>query len=281
LASEFLEKLVPLIDKEDAHPSIYKMTDQGILPSLTTVLVQEVDRFNKLVKVIKATLMELRRAIAGEVVLSADLEKMYNDFLYGKVPLLWSKVGYPCLKPLSSWYPDFLARMAFLRTWMQNGNPASYWISGFFFPQGFLTGVLQTHSRRFAIPIDEVAFQTHVQTVEHTELHSAADTGVYIHGVYIEGCRWDGDNGSLAESAKAVLYQAMPAVHLDCVHKSEVQASEEIYAAPLYKTSLRQGVLSTTGLSTNHVMNVDLPSLSHDPAHWIHRGVALLCMLND
>ena len=70
-----------------------------------------------------------------QVVLSADLEKMYNDFLYGKVPLLWSKVGYPCLKPLSSWYPDFLARMAFLRTWMQNGNPASYWISGFFFPQ--------------------------------------------------------------------------------------------------------------------------------------------------
>ena len=52
---------------QDAHPSIYKMTDQGILPSLTTVLVQEVDRFNKLVKVIKATLMELRRAIAGEV----------------------------------------------------------------------------------------------------------------------------------------------------------------------------------------------------------------------
>lgn len=42
LALEFLEKLVPPIDKEDAHASVYQVTDQGILPSLTTVLVQEV-----------------------------------------------------------------------------------------------------------------------------------------------------------------------------------------------------------------------------------------------
>lgn len=68
------------------------------------------DRFNKLLKVIQATLLELRRAIAGEVVLSTDLERMYNDFLYAKVPTLWSRVGYPCLMPLGSWYTDFLAR---------------------------------------------------------------------------------------------------------------------------------------------------------------------------
>mmetsp|Transcript_46773 Transcript_46773/g.83798 ORF Transcript_46773/g.83798 Transcript_46773/m.83798 type:complete len:4084 (-) Transcript_46773:846-13097(-) len=281
LALEFLERLPPPIDKEDAHPSINKLTPAGILPSLTTVLVQEVDRFNKLVATMEATLLELRRAIKGEVVMSTDLEKMFNYFMYSKVPVLWGKVGYPCLMPLGSWFNDFLARMDFLRSWLQDGNPASYWISAFFFPQGFLTGVLQTHSRQFQLPIDEVRFQCTVLAEQPNEVFSGPETGVHIHGVYLEGCAWDAAGASLSESQKGVLYTQMPVIHLECIHKSEVQPSDEIYAAPLYKTSLRCGVLSTTGLSTNHVMNIDLPSLSHEPVHWIHRGVALLCMLND
>ena len=96
---------------------------------------QEIDRFNILMKRIKSTLLELRRAIAGEVILSFELEKMYNDFVFLRVPALWSKAGYPSLKPLGSWYDDFILRVAFLQKWLLEGRPPSYWISGFFFPQ--------------------------------------------------------------------------------------------------------------------------------------------------
>lgn len=76
-----------------------------------------------------------------------------------QVPQIWAKVAYPCLKPLGSWFKDYLRRVAFMRTWLTEGQPSCFWLPGFFFPQGFLTGVLQVHARKYTIPIDTLAFQ--------------------------------------------------------------------------------------------------------------------------
>lgn len=105
----------------------------------------------------KLTLRETVRALKGLVVMSPDLEGVSSAVFDNRVPALWEAKAYPSLKPLSSWVSDLLERLAFVQRWIDGGVPAVYWISGFFFPQAFLTGTLQNFARRHEFPIDTVS----------------------------------------------------------------------------------------------------------------------------
>eukprot|EP00971_Amphidinium_carterae_P119577 2368974-Amphidinium_carterae.1 len=66
---------------------------------------------------------------------------------------------YPSLKPLSSFFDDMLLRFEFFKDWIEHDQPISFWISAFYFPQGFLTSVLQAYSRSNMIPVDQLGFE--------------------------------------------------------------------------------------------------------------------------
>ena len=70
---------------------------------------------------------------------------------------------------------------------------------------------------------------------------------------------------------------------LPCIHfKPAVNHKQPpgTYATPVYKTAVRKGVLSTTGMSTNFVVAVELPT-DESEQKWILAGVAALCNLTD
>ena len=147
-----------------------------------------------MLKTMRNSLNDLEKAIHGFIVMSDVLDKQYLSLQNGQVPGNWAKVAYPSLKPLASWYLDLQERVRFMDDWLQNGTPKSYWISGLFFPQGFLTGVLQTHSRQYKIPIDKLQYGFTIleaETIE--EIDEAPEDGVYVHGFYLDGARYNRD----------------------------------------------------------------------------------------
>lgn len=112
------------------------------MDSLEIFRNQEIDRFNILINTLMNTLRDLQMAILGQFVMSLDLELMFSSFLNQKVPALWEKVSYLSLKPLGSWVNDFIQRVEFFQEWIRKGTMDSYWVSAFFFPQGFMTANL-------------------------------------------------------------------------------------------------------------------------------------------
>jgi dynein heavy chain len=70
-----------------------------------------------------------------------------------------------------------------------------------FFPQGFLTGVLQTHARQYRIAIEKLDFAFEIMEQEGPEeIEGKPEDGVYIYGLYIEMARWDRESGHVTES---------------------------------------------------------------------------------
>ncbi|CAB0032367.1 unnamed protein product [Trichogramma brassicae] len=274
MKADIYDRLPDSFDLEEAqkaHPASY-------LESMNTVLVQEMERYNRLLREIKTSLSLLEKAVKGLIVMTPDLETLCAHMLANKIPPSWRRASaYPSLKSLMGFVQDFIERMNFFQDWFANGKPAVFWISGFSFVHAFLTGAAQNYARKYKISIDLLDFD--FQALPYFTTQRPPDDGVYVRGMFLAGARWDLKSMRLDEALPKQLHDQMPLVWIKPCIRTSIEPRGR-YVCPLYITSERFGTLKTTGHSTNYVLDILIDT--HLPvSHWIKRGLALLCQLDD
>jgi dynein heavy chain len=240
--------------------------------SMNTVLSQETEKYNRLIEILMKSLENILKALSGFITMDDDLEKLADSLYNQRVPVAWGDI-FLSLKPLMSWIEDLIARIKFFNNWIENGTPNVFWISGFSFPQAFITGTLQNYARKYSIAIDRISFDfKYLDTLKPEDITQKPADGIYVYGIYLEGASWNNEKHCITDPKPKELYSEMPLIWL--IPKEDREEKKEgVYMCPIYKVLSRAGTLSTTGHSTNFVMHFEVPSELHQD-EWIKAGVA-------
>ncbi len=261
-----LSKIPNPFDKSQVESYIRRTSDPS---AMKTFLLQEIQRYNCLLTLLKETRDDLHMAMEGLIVLSPQLESVLNNIVDFKVPPKWLQF-YPSLKPLDSWINDLCARIRQLDQWINYDIPSVIWLSGLIYPSCFLTSVLQTTARKKGCAIDSLSWEFCVMK-KGEEVAAKPNEGVYITGLYLEGAQWDSANGHLVESMPMTVQSEMPIIHFQPT-EAKKRNKDEMYNCPVYTYPLRAG----TAQRPSFVLAVDLNRGSKSANHWTKRGVAVL-----
>jgi len=267
LIAQLLEQIPPSFDIKAVRQS---RAHEGDRSPLTIVLLQEMDRYNQLLSLVLRSLRDLQKGIKGLVVISPELEEMLECLFAAQVPPAWH-VAYPSMKPLGPWTRDLGQRIAQLTQWAASEPPKVFWLSGFTFPVGFLTALLQLSARKNGVSIESLTWDFVVLSGSEQSLHMRPKEGAYVKGLFLEGARWDADNACLAEPYPMELTTPMPIIHFKPVEQRK-KSSKGLHACPTYIYPNRNG----TPQQPSFLCEVDLKSGPRDSAFWTKRGVALL-----
>ncbi|CAG5911397.1 unnamed protein product [Menidia menidia] len=228
------------------------------------VALQECERMNVLTQEIRRSLQEL--SLGLKLTMTSDMETLQNAIFLDTVPDSWTKLAYPSMLGLALWVSDLLARIKELEAWSADFLlPSVVWLAGFFNPQSFLTAIMQAMARRNEWPLDSMSLQCDVTKKNREDFSSPPREGAYIHGLYMEGARWDTQTGLLVDARLKELTPAMPVIFIRAIPVDK-QENRNVYQCPVYKTPQR----GPTYVWTFNLKTKDSPS------KWTLAGVALL-----
>ena len=186
-----------------ANP-MFLSTEPEIQASLAPFLVcalQECTAMNVLLAQIVLSLEELQKGLAGALNMSGSMEDLAIALSIIQVPgrnpfhrASWEKMAWPSMKNLWAWYIDVENRCNQLRSWSGDlQTPNSTWLPGLFNPVAFLTAVKQACAREKKLSLDQMCVETHITTLPtpaDCEEFVHPPDGKFIHGLFIDGCRW-------------------------------------------------------------------------------------------
>ena len=154
------------------------------------------------------------------------MEELQTSLFLDKVPGSWTKRAYPSLNGLSMWYADLLQRIRELKNWVTDFNRVLQ-------PPVVPHAIMQSMARKNEWPLDKMCLQCDVSKKNKEDFSSPPREGAYVHGLFMEGARWDTQTGLIQESRLKELTPAMPVVFLRAIHIDK-QETKNMYECPVY-----------------------------------------------
>ena len=265
---------VPSEFQPEVTKELLRKLPGGPTQPLTVHLRQEIDRLNIIINLTTKTLRDLRLAIAGTIALAGDLVEALDKLFNASIPSAWLKKSWES-STIGSWFQGLLRRHDQLDRWLHRGRPKGYWLTGFFNPQGFLTAMKQEVNRLHAKDkwaLDDVVMTSEVTNPpkEIEQLKDEPKEGVYVYGLFLEGCRWDGKMNCLVDSEPKKLFTPLPVLYVTGVQQKD-KPTKNVFEAPTYKVKKRTGL----NFITTFTVRTQEPT-----SKWVMRGVALLASVD-
>lgn len=170
-------------------------------------------------------------AIDGSIIMTPDIVESINATYDFRVPrkFQYDPTGAEIswLTPsLGGWIKGLLDRHHQLSNWIFRDRPASFWLTGFFNPQGFLTAMKQEVTRlKKGWSLDEVEYRSFPQRdviqgddgrIEGKSI-TPPQEGVFIHGLFLEGAGWSKAEKRLVDSTPKELFCPFPILHVTAI----------------------------------------------------------------
>merc|ERR1711907_456362 len=174
--------------------------------------------------------------MGGTVVMTTDLLEDLNSVFDARVPRKWthdaSGAEVSWLMPnLGGWFTGLLDRRQMLNTWLENGRQAmkSYRLTAFTNAQGFLTGMRQEVTRQHKKEkepwaLDDVVSHTQILQQDLERVKEPPEEGQNIHGLFMEGARWNRVDQRMDESEAKKLFVAMPVILVTATTMRELKS---------------------------------------------------------
>ncbi len=126
------------------------------------MLLQELERWNRVLEVMSGSLKDLQRALTGEIGFSAALEELATSLFNGKLPGMWAALNPATEKGLGAWMLWFTRRYRQYRDWVDAGEPKVMWLSGLHIPETYIAALVQAACRDKNWPLDRSTLYTKV-----------------------------------------------------------------------------------------------------------------------
>jgi len=251
-----------------------KFHKDGVPTPNEIVLMQEIERYEILIKRMVGNLIDLKRALKGEIGMSVMLDELGTSIFNGTLPSIWASLSPQTQKPLGSWMDHYQRRYRQYRDWVKGSEPAVYWLSGFHIPESVLSALVQSSCRRRGWALDKSTLYTKVtKWTDPASVKTKLLDGTYVEGIYLEGARWELEKGCLARQNPKELIQMMPLIEIIPVEANKLKLRDSL-PTPVYITQLRRNAMGV-GL----VFEANLHTKEH-PSIWVLQGVSL-CLNDD